>query len=184
MSDYSFLINKYPEFVTKDQFYRICHISKKTALYYLENGLIPCINSGKKTRKYKIAIKDIVFFLEDRDKDPNRYYLPNHYNNPFLPSKIRQYTPKPRTDGYKYGYKLKRMSEVTDYRKYLEQQFVDYPDMMTRSQVQQITGHSIEAILSWCKSGEVRYIRHHNAYLLQKKSVISYLFNRELENNN
>jgi intergrase/recombinase len=83
MSDYSFLINRYPEFVTKDQLYRICHISKKTALYYLENGVIPCIDSGKKTRRYKIAIKDIIFFLQDRDKNPEKYYLPNHFNNHF-----------------------------------------------------------------------------------------------------
>lgn len=179
MPDYSFLINKYPEYVTKDQFYRICHISKNTARYYLENGFIPCLDSGKKTRRYKIAIKDIVLFLEDRDKNPEKYYLPNHYNNPFLPSEIRQYKAKPRYDGYKYVYKLKHINEVKDYQKYLEQQFSDYPDMMTRVQVQQVTGHSMEAIILWCKSGKVRYIKHHNVYLMQKKSIISYLFNRE-----
>lgn len=181
MSDYSFLINRYHEFVTKDQFYRICHISKKTALYYLENGVIPCIDSGKKTRRYKIAIKDIIFFLQDRDKNPEKYYLPNHFNNPFLPSEIRQYKAKHRPDSYKYVYKLKGIKEVKDYQKYLEQQFADYPDMMTSLQIQQVTGHSKSTIVSWCKSGKVRYIRHHNAYLLQKKSVIAYLFNRELQ---
>lgn len=96
MSDYSFLLSKYPEYVTKDQFYRICHISKNTARYYLENGFIPCIDSGKKTRRFKIAIKDIISFLEDRDENPEKYYLPNHYNNPFLPGSIRKYKFKPR----------------------------------------------------------------------------------------
>ncbi|QGZ99294.1 helix-turn-helix domain-containing protein [Dehalobacter restrictus] len=179
MSDYSFLIDRYPEFITKDQFYKICHISKNTAHHYLENGFIPCIDSGKKTRRYKIALKDIIFFLEDRDKNPEKYYLPNHYNNPFLPSEIRQYKAKPRPDTYKYAYKLKGLKEVKNYQKYLEQQFADYPDMLTRPQVQQITGYSVDTILLWCKSGKVRYIRHHNAYLLQKKSVIDYIFNLE-----
>jgi hypothetical protein len=181
MSDYGFLINRYPEFVTKDQFYKICHISKNTALYYLRNGFIPCIDSGKKTRRYKIAIKDIVFFLQDRDENPEKYYLPNHYNNPFLPSEIRQYKTKPRSDNYKAHYKLKGINEVRDYLQYLELQFADYPDMLTGKQIQQITGHSISIILSWCKSGKVKYIRRCNAYLLQKKSVICYLFNRELQ---
>jgi len=181
MSDYSFLLNRYPEFVTKDQFYRICHISKNTALYYLRNGFIPCIDSGKKTRRYKIAIKDIVFFLQDRDENPEKYYLPNHYNNPFLPSEIRQYKATPRPDNYKAHYKLKGINEVRDYRQYLERQFVDYPDMLMGKQIQQITGHSTSVIISWCKSGKVKYIRHCNAYLLQKKSVISYLFNREMQ---
>lgn len=181
MSSYNFLINKYPEYVTKDQFYRICHISKKTALYYLEKGFIPCIDSGKKTRRYKIAIKDIAFFLEDRSQNPEKYYMPNHYNNPFLPSEIRQYKAKPRSDTYKYVYKLKGIKEVKDYQKYLEQQFADYPDMMTSLQIQQVIGHSISTINSWCKSEKVRFIRDHCAYLIQKKSVISYLFNRELQ---
>lgn len=181
MSDYSFLINRYPEFVTKDQFYRICHISKKTALYYLENGVIPCIDSGKKTRRYKIAMKDIIFFLEDRDENPEKYYLPNHNNNPFLPSGIRLYKNKPRSDYNKDHYKLKGIKEVRDYMQYLVLQFADYPDMITGKQIQQITGYSTSIIISWCKSGKVKYIRHHNTYLLQKKSVISYLFDHELQ---
>jgi len=181
MTDYSFLINRYPEFITKDQFYKICHISKNTARHYLENGFIPCIDSGKKTRRYKIAMKDIILFLEDRDKNSEKYYLPNHYNNPFLPSEIRQYKAKPRPDTYKYAYKLKGLKEVKDYQKYLELQFADYPDMLTGIQIQQVTGHSTSTIISWCKFSKVKYIRRRNAYLLQKKSVIEYLFNRELQ---
>ena len=173
MSSYSFLIKRYPEYVTKEQLYKICHISKKTAQYYLENGFIPCIDSGKKTRRYQVAIKDIVFFLQDREDNPEKYYLPNHYNNPFLPSGIRRYKAKSQ------NYKLKGINEVKDFMQYLEQQFADYPDMLTGKQIQQITGHSTEVILSWCKSGKVRYIKHHNTHLLQKKSVISYLFSCE-----
>jgi hypothetical protein len=181
MSDYSFLINRYPEFVTKNQFYRICHISKNTALYYLRNGFIPCIDSGKKTRRYKIAIKDIVFFLQDRDENPEKYYLPNHYNNPFLPREIRQYKPKPRSDNRSAHCKLKGINEVRDYLQYLELQFADYPDMLTTKQIQQITGHSPTVISLWCKSGQVKYIKQYNIYFLQKKSVITYLFNFELQ---
>lgn len=134
-----------------------------------------------------IAIKDIVFFLQDRDENPEKYYLPNHYNNPFLPGAIREYKcrqqskAKPQTDNYKAHYKLKGINEVRDYQKYLELQFLDYPDMLTGKQIQQVTGHSTGAIFLWCKSDKVKYIKHHNTYLLQKKSVIIYLFNRELQ---
>ena len=31
-----------PEIITKDQLYKICHISKSTALYLLKSGKIPC----------------------------------------------------------------------------------------------------------------------------------------------
>ena len=181
MSDYSFLLKNYPETVSKDQFYQICHISKKTAKYYLDNGFIPCKDSKKKTRCYQIKTKDIVSFLEDRDANPSKYYLPNHYKNPFLPEEQRQHKRMPRNGNYKDSYKLKSANEVNDYQKYLSQQFFEYPDMMTSQHLRQITGHSITVIISWCKDKKVRYIFYRNTYLMQKKSVIKYLCEREMQ---
>ena len=38
----------YPETISKEQLYQIAHISKATALHLLQNGLIPCKDTGKK----------------------------------------------------------------------------------------------------------------------------------------
>ena len=43
-----------PDVLNEDQFYRLCHISKSTALHLLKSGKVPCEWSGKKTRCYKI----------------------------------------------------------------------------------------------------------------------------------
>ena len=48
-TDYSILLEQYPEVVSKDQMYKICHISKRKATWLLENGVNPCQTSGKKT---------------------------------------------------------------------------------------------------------------------------------------
>ena len=37
---YQWILDEYPEIITKEQLYKICHVSKKTALHYLVNGLI------------------------------------------------------------------------------------------------------------------------------------------------
>lgn len=47
-----------PDIITKDQLYRICHISKSTARYLLQSGKIPCYYTGKQTRCYKIKKED------------------------------------------------------------------------------------------------------------------------------
>ena len=39
----------FPHTMSKDQFYQVAHISKATALYLLQSGLVPCKDSGKKT---------------------------------------------------------------------------------------------------------------------------------------
>ena len=44
---YDEIRKQYPETISKDQFYRIAHISKATALYLLQSGLVHCIDSGK-----------------------------------------------------------------------------------------------------------------------------------------
>jgi len=181
MADFSFLKKNYPKTVSKEQFRIICHISKSTAKYYLDNGLIPCVDSKKKTRRYKIKLIDIIKFLENRETNPSKYYLPNHFNNPFLPGEQRQQKKAPHSGKYTNAYKLKAVSDVPDYQRYLRQQFREYPDMMTTKQLRQLTGHSIIVIISWCKGKKVRYIFQGQTYYIQKQSVISYLHERELQ---
>ena len=58
------ILQQYPEYITKDQMYRICHISKKTCLFLLESGLVPNIDSGKKTRRFKIKTVDVIQYIQ------------------------------------------------------------------------------------------------------------------------
>lgn len=67
---------EYPEKISKEQLYKICHISKRKASYLLENGLIPCQDSGKMTRKYTIALKDVATFIDARKTNPMRFDMP------------------------------------------------------------------------------------------------------------
>ena len=64
---YESIRREYPEVITKDQFYRIAHISKATALFLLQSGKVPCMDSGKKTRRYKIRTDDVILYLIDRE---------------------------------------------------------------------------------------------------------------------
>ena len=65
------------------------HISKATALHLLQNGLVPCKDTGKKTRRYTIRTDDIIFYLIDRELHPEVYRAPDrwyqersgHYNS-------------------------------------------------------------------------------------------------------
>ena len=64
---YEYLREQYPEIISKDQLYRICNISKRKAQWLLENGIIPCEDSGKQTRRFHIRLEDVITFLERRD---------------------------------------------------------------------------------------------------------------------
>lgn len=60
---------QYGEVITLDQLYRICHISKRKAKWLLDNKIIPCEDSDKKTRRYKIKTDDVIAYLEAIEKN-------------------------------------------------------------------------------------------------------------------
>lgn len=72
---------KYPESMNKEQFYKAAHISKYTALYLLQSGLVPCSDSGKKTRRYVIKTEDVVQYLLDRIAYPAKYSVPKGWRS-------------------------------------------------------------------------------------------------------
>ena len=51
-SKYSYLLKQYPETVQKEQFRIMCHISKRTARYLLQAGLVPCAKREKDPKLY------------------------------------------------------------------------------------------------------------------------------------
>jgi len=69
-NSYQQILDEYPEYITKEQLYRICHISKKTAQNLLESGEIPCTDTGKKTHRFLISAVDVVDYLRRRDSEP------------------------------------------------------------------------------------------------------------------
>lgn len=75
-TEYSYLYESYPEIISADQLYRICHISKRKAKWLLDSGRIPCQDSGKKTRRYKIRIDDVVSYLRTLETAPETVAAP------------------------------------------------------------------------------------------------------------
>ena len=64
-----------PETISKDQFCKICHMSKKTATKYL-GSVIPYSDNGKKTHRYSITKADLISFLERYPERHNISLLP------------------------------------------------------------------------------------------------------------
>lgn len=74
--DYSYLYEKYSEYISAEQLYQICHIAKRKAKWLLDNGVIPCHNSGKKTRCYRIRLEDVINYLQECEHDSEAVIAP------------------------------------------------------------------------------------------------------------
>ena len=75
-TDCTYLYEEYPEVISADQLYQICHISKRKAKWLLEHGYIPCEDSGKKTRRYKIRLNDVIDYLRTLEAAPDLVATP------------------------------------------------------------------------------------------------------------
>lgn len=60
-------------FISKEQFCRDYHVGKATALWLIQTGLLPAIDTGRKTGRYLIADTDIQTYLHQRELDPKKY---------------------------------------------------------------------------------------------------------------
>ena len=158
-----YLKNTYPEKITKDQFYRICHISKKTASYLLDNGLVPCINSGKKTRKYTILLSDVIAFLEAREENPLVFKAPDNY---YKGDKVC----------YAYGINAERLIRHRSLlRIFLETKIASYRDVLSPKQVEEITGYSVKTITNWCVKEELKCFVIFNKLQIPKEYLIDFM---------
>lgn len=120
--------SKVPDILAKEQVRLLCHCSKRTALYYLKSGKLPCIYSGKKTRCYKIRKEDLMAFIEDRENHPEFYAVPEGW-----------YKESGRTVRQHYSSEIKINGE--DLHEYYRFLLKEYPDVLEVKKVSEITGY-------------------------------------------
>ena len=172
MKYYDAIRKQYPETISKDQFYRIAHISKATALHLLQNGLVPCKDTGKKTRRYTIRMDDVIFYMIDREEHPEIYAAPKNWY-------------KGRSGHYVSREALKnRLAKLSDeertvFQKHLEAELGHYNDLMTVSEVVEVIGYSDTAIHRWCHDKKIKAFKPNGRFFIPKVSLIDFLSSQE-----
>jgi len=160
-TDYSHLLDEYPEKICQDQFYRICHISKRKATWLLENGYIPCEDTGKKTRRFKIRITDVIEYLTRLEDSPESLLTP----------------PGIFSSGIKYRPKNKVVEPIDSdkFMKMLKKRWSSFPDALTVSDVIKMTGYCQTTISEWISKEKLFGVWYRNKYLIPKDCLIEYM---------
>lgn len=164
MDDFKHLLKQYPEYITKEQFRIIAHISKQTARFLLTCGLIPCQHSGKKTRCYKIKLTDVIDYLESREQCP-ALYSPSNY--PLF---------KEVTTGRRLAV---NPEEYPLLREYLLTTLADYPDAMFPEDVARYTGFQSASVRSWANNGKLKYIPFPPMIIVPKEYLLDFLASKD-----
>ena len=153
--------SKVPDILAKEQVRLLCHCSKRTALYYLKSGKLPCIYSGKKTRCYKIRKEDLMAFIEDRENHPEFYAVPEGWYKESGRTVRQHYSSEIKIDG----------EDLHEYYRFL---LKEYPDVLEVKKVSEITGYAIPVINRWCNKGKVKYFSIRAMNMIPKIYLIDF----------
>ena len=161
--DYDFLRREYPETISMEQLYRICHISKRKALWMLEHGVIPCEDSGKQTRRFRIQLEDVIDFLTRRDAGELDAVIPR---GAFSNGSRHNNTPNTYLD-----------SEALF--SLLIERWQDAHDMLTVKQAEALCGYGTTTMNRWLQLCHVKGVTYYGVNLISKESLAEYLASPE-----
>lgn len=162
------LRSEYPDGLSKEQFYKIAHISKATARYLLQSGKVPCKRTGKKTHCYLIQIEDVIFYLQDRKAHPNRYLATDGW-----------YSAKSKDEkgstSYRQELRVFSQKQIKNLRTHINMQTNDACDLLNIKMISTVTGYSRSSICKWCKSGRLRSFKIYGAYNVPREWLVDFL---------
>lgn len=165
-TDYSYLLEEYPETISMDQLYKICHVSKRKAKWFLEHGVIPCEDSGKKTRRFTIKLANVIVFLEKRDAGKIKKMPP--------PGIFASQHPNRSTNYVKVG--------STAFSAFLKCQWQREPDALNVEQAGKLLGYTASTVTKWIRNGKLKAIPYQRSYLIPKEWLSKYLVQTVNEN--
>ena len=70
------IVSTYPKTINSEQLRIILGISKRKCAWMLQNGVIPCKDTEKKTRRYTIEITDVIHYVNTVSENPYAYFIP------------------------------------------------------------------------------------------------------------
>ncbi len=149
-----------PDILTKEQFFRLCHIGRSTAIHLLRSGRVPCKFTGnRRSWCYQIKKEDAREYLEKRGLFPELYAAPKGW--------------------YGKGQKLllDEPPEIlsAELRAYYERLLAAEKDVMTSAELAALTGYNTRRINLWCQSGRLPSFKAQGGNRIPKLLLLDFL---------
>lgn len=144
------MLSSLPQVLSGEQVRCVLHISKRKCAWMLNNGFIKCQNTGKRTRKYTVLKEDLLTYIEDSAKHPEKYVSPHAEFSTAKHGNNRK--SRPRKTGFP-------SSLPSTFRPWLEQEFETVPDALTIQQVIFTTGYTDNTVNRWLRQGHLKSVQ-------------------------
>lgn len=166
MKKYENLKKQYPEYISLDQLHRICHIAKRSARYLVENGIIPATDTGRTTWRWKIAIDDVIAYLQQRDKSGSM--IPTGAVNSKKPKSYSTGSQSSFTQFVVPG----QEKMVVEYFAFL---CSEYSDVLSVHDIVNITGLHKNSLQKLLNAGYIKSISSNPRYIIPKRYFLEFV---------
>ena len=153
------MISDMPEMLSGEQVRCILHISKRKCAWMLNNGFIKCQDTGRKTRRYTVSKKDLMFYIEDSRQHPEKYFV--------APGKFSAGEKAMTVTTY-------RDCSLTGFRRWLNKELKSVPDVLTVHQVIELTGYAKSTVENWLEQGRLQFVKAQSDRFIAKKWLIDF----------
>lgn len=166
MRKYEALKKQYPEYISLDQLRLICRIAKRSARYLVVNGIIPAIDTGSKTWRWKIAIDDVIDYLNLRDKSGS-----------MIPTgAVNSKENKNYATGSRHSFaKLAAPGQGEMVVEYFASLCAEYDDVLTVFDIEEITGLHKNSLQKILKAGYIKSIASSPRYIIPKRYFLEFV---------
>ena len=164
---YDKLRDQYPDYISLDQLRQICHIAKRSALYLINNGIIPAIDTGKKTWRYQISIDEVIRYLRRREQWGSMIPL----------GAVSSNSKKVKNHRVSLSHVI-MLGDEKDVNNYFEQLYADADDILTAPQIIIMTGLSHKTVLSMLKDGDIKSLGSSPRYIVPKQFLLEFVSSR------
>lgn len=153
------------DYLSKEDFYKIAHISKRTALWLIETELVLAEWPEKQGLGYRIPKAEVERYLADRSINPTKYRRSDRCNRyPYCP--VQRYT--------------KRLGE--EIRTVVEQDIAHLPDVLAPKQVSVILGYNLREIYDWGQTRGLKALRLSGKLYYPKPFLLDFVASKAYHN--
>jgi len=171
MEKYATLKNRYPDFLSLDELSRVCKISKRSARYLVEHGIIPALDTGKQTWRYQIKTDDVIRYLQLREK----------LGSMIPPGAVSSRTKKrnnPHFGNRKTFSRYITSGQECYVMEYFKHIYSDFDEILTTAEVVVMTGLNKSTVLKLLKAGKIKSLEARPKYLIPKKYLLEFVVTR------
>ena len=160
--------SNYPETLNLENIRCILRLSKRKTAWMLQNGIIKCEISEKKTKQYTVMVDDLFEYLDKVEQgDPSVATPIGRFNakKPSNRSRERQQLPP-----------IMYRQPPEEFKLWLEDEWYAEPDLLYSNDVSRITGYAKTSVNRWMEKKILRTVKAQSGVFTTKAWLIDFYY--------